>query len=100
MTAPKRSASAQRLREYLHARQRAYSLVLGKDDAAVKELIQDLSNFCRADRSTFHQDARIHAVLDHGERDGIDVAQRGMAEWRVHAYLMARLLRGQVLCFS
>ena len=33
-----------------------------------EEVLQDLAKFCRANRTTFHEDARLHAVAE-GRRE-------------------------------
>lgn len=51
-------------KEYLSDRQRAYQLALSN----APELLDDLSNFCRANSPTFHADPRVHALLE-GRRE-------------------------------
>lgn len=60
------SASFEKLKTYLSDRQRAYQLTFSQEHA--KAVLEDLAKFCRANQSTFHQDARIHAVLE-GRRE-------------------------------
>lgn len=56
-------------KETLAARQQAYQQALSGDkNQAAKLVLEDLSRFCRADVSTFHPDARVHAVLE-GRRE-------------------------------
>jgi hypothetical protein len=45
---------------------RAYDMVFGASGSAA--VLADLAKFCRADETTFHADARIHAVLE-GRRE-------------------------------
>lgn len=57
-----------RAKEFLLQRGRSYRRVflpLGPD---VEAVLYDLAKFCRADRSTFHADPRIHAMLE-GRRE-------------------------------
>ena len=54
-------------------RQRAYKKVFSLEGTAsqvkaVKAVLDDLNRFCRADRSCFDPDPRIHAVLE-GRRE-------------------------------
>lgn len=42
--------------------------VLDKDNQFTKDVLRDLARFCRAHRSTFHPDARVHAMLE-GRRE-------------------------------
>lgn len=56
------------LRSEIHALVIAYCRVFDKDSVFTNQVIDDLSRFCRADISTFHPDARIHAVLE-GRRE-------------------------------
>jgi len=55
-------------KEFLRARQAAYTQVFDKDNQFTKAVMEDLAKFCRADQSTFHADQRIHAVLE-GRRE-------------------------------
>ena len=47
-------------------RQSAYQLLFSSETA--KAVLEDLARFCRANKSCFHEDARIHAVLE-GRRE-------------------------------
>lgn len=49
-------------------RQRAYLLTFQKESQSVREVLEDLSRFCRATETTFHEDPRVHAVLE-GRRE-------------------------------
>lgn len=55
-------------RQYLFERQRAYRKVFGGSDPAVKMVLADLEAFCRAHRSCFDPDPRIHSVFE-GRRE-------------------------------
>lgn len=57
-------------RAFLLDRQRAYRKVFGGKDKATKQVFEDLKYFCRADVSCFHEDPRMHAVLE-GRREVI-----------------------------
>lgn len=57
---------AQRTMEFLRGRKRDYIHALLSP--AGQRVLQDLAEFCRADKTTFHEDARIHAVLE-GRRE-------------------------------
>ena len=46
----------------------AYSRVFEKQSPFTHEVLKDLAKFCRASETTFHQDPRIHAVLE-GRRE-------------------------------
>ena len=52
----------------LQDRQTAYRQTFDKESAAGKAVLEDLARFCRSERSTFHPDPRIHAVLE-GRRE-------------------------------
>lgn len=58
--------SKQEIQEKYVERQRSYQLCFTTGDA--EKMIEDLKEFCRAETSTFHSDARIHAVLE-GRRE-------------------------------
>jgi hypothetical protein len=51
---------------YVARRRTAY--VKTFNGAFAEEVLADLARFCRAEQSTFHADARIHAVLE-GRRE-------------------------------
>lgn len=46
----------------------AYSRVFNPDNKDVQIVLKDLGKFCRANESTFHMDARAHAVAE-GRRE-------------------------------
>lgn len=49
--------------DLLRKRRLAYQLTFKKDNYAAQEVLMDLAQFCRADRTTFHSDPRISAAL-------------------------------------
>jgi len=57
-------------KSHLLERQRAYKRVFDDKNKAVKAVLEDLGMFCRAYRSCFDPDARIHAVFE-GRREVI-----------------------------
>lgn len=56
----------QRTLDYLRLRGRAYRLTF--TNAAGNEVLKDLAQFCRADKTCFHADPRLHAVAE-GRRE-------------------------------
>lgn len=46
----------------------AYTQVFGVETPANKAVLADLRRFCRASESTFHVDARVHALIE-GRRE-------------------------------
>lgn len=56
------------IRDVVLQRQAAYKIVFNKDSQHVKQVLQDLARFCRAHDSAFHEDARVHAMLE-GRRE-------------------------------
>lgn len=61
----------QRLLDFLRTRRIAYQrtfLVEGALAPYAEEVLKDLARFCRANDTTFHKDARAHAVLE-GRRE-------------------------------
>ena len=54
------------IRDFLHRRKQAYQRVFGNPEG--DRVLADLAHFCRASTSTFHPDARMHAVLE-GRRE-------------------------------
>lgn len=61
-------ATAQALINKFHARKLSYLHTFNPDSIYAKRVLYDLANFCRAHDSTFHKDARAHAVLE-GRRE-------------------------------
>lgn len=53
-------------RDFLHGRARDYQVVFGSPVG--QRVLADLAKFCRAHVSTFHADARVHAVAE-GRRE-------------------------------
>lgn len=53
--------------EFLGERKRAY-LTLFAHPVSGKTVLKDLAQFCRAEESCFHPDARLHAVAE-GRRE-------------------------------
>ena len=51
---------------FLHARKLAYQLAFGSP--AGQAVLSDLAKFCRATQTCYHEDARVHAVLE-GRRE-------------------------------
>lgn len=56
------------VKEEIRLMKQAYQTVLGDASPAVMTVLKDLREFCRADETCFHPDARIHAVLE-GRRE-------------------------------
>jgi hypothetical protein len=54
--------------DFLRARKRNYMLTFNKTQPAVQETLIDLAKFCRANETCFHEDPRLHAVLE-GRRE-------------------------------
>ena len=54
---------AGRLFDYVRSRRTAYQVTFPNDGYAQQFVLSDLAKFCRADRTTFHPDPRISAVL-------------------------------------
>lgn len=55
-------------RRKMHGLSYAYNRVFDKDSVHTNTVLKDLAKFCRANESTFHADARLHAVLE-GRRE-------------------------------
>jgi len=51
----------------LHSRKRAYDTVFNNGVDA-KIVLKDLADFCRANAPTFHEDPRLHALVE-GRRE-------------------------------
>lgn len=65
---PQKDAKRIQAETILFRRQQAYNAVFIKDAPVVLEVLEDLAEFCRATESTFHADARTHALLE-GRRE-------------------------------
>lgn len=58
----------EKAKDFFRNRKMAYELVFKKDDKAVELVLKDLAKFCRANKTCFHEDARIHSNLE-GRRE-------------------------------
>jgi hypothetical protein len=58
----------QTARERLFSRQMAYRRLFDLETPSGVAVMKDLARFCRAHKSTFHADPRIHGVLE-GRRE-------------------------------
>lgn len=58
----------EKLKNILFRRRIAYKQVFNPESIHVKIVLHDLARFCRAMDSTYHKDARAHAVLE-GRRE-------------------------------
>lgn len=57
-----------KLKGLLTLRKQAFQQVFNPNSVYAQRVIRDLAKFCRANATTFHQDARMHAVLE-GRRE-------------------------------
>lgn len=55
-------------KELLRSRKQAYQSVFNPEDVNARIVLKELADFCRADKTTFHTDPRLHAVLE-GRRE-------------------------------
>lgn len=60
--------TVQNFRRKLHGKIFAYNRVFEPKSPHTQDVLKDLAIFCRAHSSTFHQDPRIHAMLE-GRRE-------------------------------
>lgn len=58
----------QKMREYFHERCIAYNRAFDKQSPFTQTVMDDLAKFCRANESTYHVDARAHALME-GRRE-------------------------------
>ena len=56
----------EKARQFVLGRQYAYKKTF--EGPLAEEVLKDLARFCRANTSTFHEDARLHAVAE-GRRE-------------------------------
>lgn len=62
------SEAVAKAKSYVFFRKQAYQQVFNPESRFAQMVIKDLAKFCRANQSTFHTDARAHAVLE-GRRE-------------------------------
>lgn len=55
-------------KDFFRSRKTAYQFVFNKEDKAVEIVLKDLVKFCRANKTCFNADVRIHANLE-GRRE-------------------------------
>jgi hypothetical protein len=55
-------------KRFLGFRKQAYQQTFNMENRFNCEVLADLAKFCRADKSCFHPDQRVHAVLE-GRRE-------------------------------
>jgi len=58
----------EKIKAVLGVRQADYLTVFNLDSPQVQNVLRDLARFCRAHDTTFHQDQRIHALME-GRRE-------------------------------
>lgn len=63
-----KKAFLERLRGYVFNRQRAYRTTFNKDSLTDQVVLKDLARFCRANETCFHEDPRLHALIE-GRRE-------------------------------
>ena len=61
-------SSVDKIKNFLIARKQAYCQIFKSDSVHAQAVMEDLAKFCRAHETTFHTDARAHAVLE-GRRE-------------------------------
>lgn len=60
--------SLSKIKDLFRDRKVAYCLTFKKDERYSRAVLEDLAKFCRANESTFNNDARLSAVLE-GRRE-------------------------------
>lgn len=63
-----RNQKRENARAFLFQRQSAYKELFKKESELAKVVLSDLAKFCRADKSTFDADPRVHALME-GRRE-------------------------------
>ena len=56
------------VKRFLTTRKRSYQVTFQENNRDAQAVLKDLAKFCKADVTTFHKDARAHAVLE-GRRE-------------------------------
>jgi len=54
----------ERAKDMLRSRKQAYETVFDPKSIDAQIVLKDLASFCRADKTTFHENERLHAVLE------------------------------------
>lgn len=67
MSTDKFKELVEKAKSFINRRQQAYKLTF-RENEMTKIVLRDLADFCRAQKSTFHEDERMHAVLE-GRRE-------------------------------
>jgi hypothetical protein len=57
-----------KLHEYYHERSIAYGRIFDPESPFTELVMADLARFCRSNETTFHTDARVHALME-GRRE-------------------------------
>lgn len=60
--------TVEKIKNLIRTRSFAYHQVFSPEHKYVATVLKDLSKFCRAHETTFHQDPRVHAVME-GRRE-------------------------------
>lgn len=58
----------EKAKRFLFRRRFAYHQVFNKESEFAQMVLKDLGKFCRVDKTTFHDDARLHALIE-GRRE-------------------------------
>ena len=58
----------QKVKSILFTRKQAYQFVFNPDSIHAQRVLVDLARFCRANKSTFHENDRAHALAE-GRRE-------------------------------
>lgn len=62
------SGSKEKVTRTLQGRAVAYNRVFAKENQFTNEVLKDLAKFCRAHKTCFHADPRVHAAME-GRRE-------------------------------
>lgn len=62
------SLAVEKAKRLLFRRRNAYRMVFNRENVYTPTVLNDLAKFCRANETTFHNDPRVHALLE-GRRE-------------------------------
>lgn len=57
-----------KVKSFLLNRKRAYQFTFNDENIYARAVLKDLAKFCRAEQSAFHEDPRLHALIE-GRRE-------------------------------
>lgn len=83
-------------RAFIQGRVFAYNRVFDPASQFTKPVLKDLAQFCRAHRSTFHPDPRVHAMLEGRREVWLRIAQHlNLTEDEIYSLHVIKETKGE-----